>query len=114
MAGFGEALDQVLELVLDAAVMPELMIEFRQIALAWQVALQQQPGGFFETTLAGQRFHGDAAIFQTSIVTVDKADGRLCYRYVLQARTQFRRTHEDFPGHRRWCAAMVEAGSDIR
>ena len=35
VAGLGQALDQVLELVLDAAVVAELVVEVGQLALAW-------------------------------------------------------------------------------
>ena len=93
MAGFGQALDQVLELVLDAAMMPELVVEVGQLALGGQVALEQQPGGFLETAFAGQGLDGDAAVLQAGAFAVDEADRRLRHRHVRQARPILHLTH---------------------
>ena len=100
MAGFGQALDEVDELVLDAAVVAELVVEVGQLALRGQVALEQQPGGLLETALAGQRFDGDAAVFQAGAFAVDETDRRLRDRHVGQARPKLQldswRFHPDF------------------
>ena len=80
VAGLGQALDQVVELVLDAAMVAELVVEVGQLALRRQVALEQQPGGFLEAAFAGQGLDGDAAIFQAGVLpsmklTADSATG---------------------------------------
>ena len=94
MAGLRQALDQVDELVLDAAVMAQLVVEVGQLALRRQVALEQQPGRFLETALAGQGLDGDAAVLQAGAFAVDEADGRLRDRHVGQPRPKLHLTHD--------------------
>ena len=84
--GFREALDEVLQLVLDPPVVAELVVEVGQLALAGQLALEQQPAGFLEAAFAGERFDGDAAVFQPSPLAVDEADARLRHRHIRQPR----------------------------
>ena len=86
MAMFGQTLDQILEPVLDAPVMAELVFEIGQLALVGQIALEQQPGGFLETAFAGQGFHGDTAIFQTGAFAINETDRRFRDGHVGQAR----------------------------
>src|SRR5262249_55153129 len=94
VAGLGQALDQVLELVLDAAAVAQLVVEVGQRALAGQVALEQQPGSLLETALAGQRLDGDTSVLEPGPFAVDETDGRLRARHVCQTRPKLQLTHD--------------------
>ena len=93
MAGFGQALDEIDELVLDAAMVAQRSSKSASSRLRGQVALEQQPGRFLETAFAGQRLDGDAAIFQAGPFAVDETDRRLGDRHVGQARTKLHLAH---------------------
>ena len=94
MARFGQALDQVVELVLDPAVVPQLVVEVGQLALRGQLALEQQPGRLFVTARAGQGLDGDAAIFEAGTFAVDETDRRFGDRHVGQARMILQLAHD--------------------
>ena len=93
MAGFRQALDQVNEFVIDAAVMAQLVVKVGQFALRGQIALEQQPGRFFKTAFAGQRLHGDTAVLQTRSLAVNETNGRLGGGHVGKARPILDLTH---------------------
>ena len=93
MAIFRQALHDVEQLVLDTAVMAQLIVEASQLALSGKVALEQQPGCLLETTLPRQGFHGDAAVFQAGPFAVDETDRRLGGRHVGQSRPILQLTH---------------------
>ena len=90
MAGLRQALDQIDELELDAAMVAKLVVEIGQLLLRGQIALEQQPGGFLETAFAGQGLDGDAAILQPGSFAVDETDRRLRDRHVGQAGNKHR------------------------
>src|SRR5438034_413443 len=81
-----QALEEVLEPVLDTAVVDELVLEADQLLLRGQTALEQQPGGLLEVTLAGQRLGRDTAVFQPGALPIDEADRRFRDRHVRKSR----------------------------
>ena len=87
MARFGQALDEVLQAKLDAAMVPQFVVKIGELLLRGEVALEKEIGGFLETALGGERLDSDAAIFEAGVFAVDEADGRLGNRDIRETGT---------------------------
>jgi len=93
VARFRHAFDHVHQLVLQPAVLLQLLVEQRQFFLGGQLTLQEQPRGLLEGAFAGKGFHGDAAVLQPSALAVNETDRRFGHWHIRQARTVLRLAH---------------------
>jgi hypothetical protein len=82
MAGFGEAFDQIGELVLDSAMVTKLIIELDELTLSWQLTFEQQPTSFLEAAMARQLLDRNSSILQLGPFAIDITYGRLGHRNV--------------------------------
>ena len=88
-----QAFEQIEQLIREFAMPAKIGIEVGQLFLCRELAAEQEPGGFLEAAFAGQCFDGDAAIFQSRPLAIDKADRRLGGRHVGQSRPQLHGAH---------------------